>query len=53
MTIKELYDTYGEDFEVKLSVYTCGQIFEISLKDLGTPKINYRDKNIIFDAEYN
>lgn len=53
MTTKELYEIYVPDFEVKLSVYACGQTFEVSLKDLGTPKINYSEKKIVFDAEYN
>ncbi|ADX88013.1 hypothetical protein [Vibrio phage JSF13] len=53
MSIKELYETYDLDFEVKLSVYACGQTFEVSLRDLGTPKINYVEKKLVFDAEYN
>ncbi len=53
MTIKELYEIYGGDFEIKLSVHSCANIFEVSLKDLGEPKVYYRDKKLVFDAEYN
>lgn len=55
MTLKELAEKYGEDTEVALSVYSCGQIFTVNIDEQIAIKVEEKKgtKKIIIDAEYN
>ncbi len=51
-TLKQLVEKYGEDYEIKLSVYSCGQTYQVNLEDLYT-FIDTENKTVVFDCEYN
>lgn len=49
MTVKELYETFGESFEINISIKDGDEVLIIPLKDL--PQIHrYREKMVIFEV---
>lgn len=54
-TLKALVENFGEDCEIKLSLYSCGQTSTINLNDLTEVKRqkNQKPNVVILDAEYN
>lgn len=53
MTLKELAEKYGYDFEINISLYSCGNTFELPLKECKVVKVDAVKKIIVFDAERN